>query len=71
MMTADPSAPRGFRLPVDLATHPLASGEQMSPHFTWTYEGDAKEKFGFPGTIFTLTATDIRGSEVRGTFVLH
>jgi hypothetical protein len=69
-MTADPTMPRGYRPPLDLSKQPLAAGEQMTPHFTWTYEGNARDAFDHPGTSFALSARDIRGREISGSYVL-
>ena len=66
----DPTMPGGLRSPIDLSKRPLASGEQITPHFTWTYERNAKENFGIPDTTFILTAMDIRGREIRASYTL-
>jgi hypothetical protein len=60
----------GLDSPIDLSARPLASGEQMRPRFTWTFPGDAKQTFDYPGTTFRLSARDIRGREVSDTFVV-
>ena len=70
MSTYNPSANK-LDPPLDLAKRPLASGEQLRPHFTWTYDGNAKEVFGYPGTLFVLSARDIRGREVSDTYELR
>ena len=47
-LTADPTAPRGYRPALDLSKQPVATGEQLTPHFTWTYEGNAKDNLEVP-----------------------
>jgi hypothetical protein len=54
--------------PDDLARRPLQTGEKVQPRFTWTYQGNAKEEFWYPGTRFHLTARDIREREISADF---
>jgi hypothetical protein len=56
--------------PIDLSTRPLQTGEEMRPHFTWTYQGNAKNTFGQPGTRFHFVAYDIRGREISADYNL-
>jgi hypothetical protein len=60
----------GLDPPIDLSARPIASGEQMRPRFTWTFPGDARQTFNYPGTTYRLSARDIRGREVSDTFVV-
>ena len=56
--------------PLDLSRNPIQRGAQLRPRFTWTYQGNAKETFGHPGTKFHLSAVDIRGRNVGADYVL-
>ena len=56
--------------PDDISRRPLASGERLTPHFTWTFAGNAKETFDHPGTVFHLRAADIRGRDIVAEYVI-
>jgi hypothetical protein len=56
--------------PLDLSKTPIQKGERLRPRFTWTYQGNAKEMFGHPGTRFRLSAVDIRGRNIGADYVL-
>lgn len=52
----------------DLTQRPLESGARRELRFIFTTPGNARSILGRPGTLLSLSATDVRGKNVIGEY---